>query len=438
MFFAPNDYLQRDPAEAGSEREAARLQRDAEQRAALCEAMTQIAAKSGFAAASAHQVFMRAGVGSGTFYRLYENREACLREAFERCTDTVLARVEDAAAREEGDLSDRLEAGLGELLALLGAHPDVARLLLVEIAAGDERCREARERWLGRLARLFERGDDAANAPHRGGLAWLAAGAFASVLSLNLTDDEPPPKLLGELVGVGTWPQLGSAVEATSRAESAVEEEELEPVTTALKRREAAKRTRARKAQRKRIVAAMSELAGAKGYRATRIADLLAKADISAPLFYTHFRSKEECLLAAFDVELAAIEEQVVAAVRNAERCAQRAESGLGALLAALAAGPWRARLVTVEIKAAGKRGEQRYEQALLSFVRLIGDGASDEVAQMTAGTIAVAITREVGGGRAAELEGLLPELLFAALAPYLGGEKAAAQAGAVRLAQAR
>lgn len=68
----------------------------------------------------------------------------------------------------------------------------------------------------------------------------------------------------------------------------------------------------------------------------------------------------------------------------------------------------------------------------------LIGDGASGEVAQMTAGTIAGAIAREVGGGRADGLKDLLPELLFAALAPYLGGEKAAAHAGALRRAQAR
>ena len=111
-------------------------------------------------------------------------------------------------------------------------------------------------------------------------------------------------------------------------------------------------------------------------------------------------------------------------------------ESGLEALLEALAAGPWRARLVTVEIKAAGKGGEQRYEQALLGFVRLIGDGASDDAAQMTASTIAGAIAREVDGGRAAGLESLLPELLFAALAPYLGGEEAAHIAKAAGRAQ--
>jgi AcrR family transcriptional regulator len=292
-------------------------------------------------------------VGQGTYYKLYGNREACLREAFERCANTILAGVEDAAARA-GDDADRLEAGLGELLALLEAHPDVARLLLVGILAGDDRCREARERWLGRLARLFASGGGAGDTPPRGSLAWLAAGAVASVLSLRLEANEPLPQTLGELVRVGSWFQ---GVDASMRVEGATGDEELEPVEAAPRRRDAA-RTRTRAGQRKRILAAMSQLAGARGYRAVRMTDLLAKADVSGPLFYTHFRSKEECLLAAFDAELAPIEEQVAGAVRNAEGCARRAESGLGALLGALAAGPWRARLVTVEIKRRpGKKG---------------------------------------------------------------------------------
>lgn len=427
VFFAPDDFLERDPAEAGSKREAARLRRNAEQRAELCRAMTQIAAQHGFEAASAHKVFVRAGVGSSTFYRLYESREACLREAFKRCAGVVLARVEAAARRAGGDSARELEAGLGELLELLGAHPDVARLLLVEIFAGDDRCRESRQRWLEGLAGLLASGGGAGEAPDMGSPAWLAAGAAASVLALRLGKEgaESLPDALGELVWVGTWPH---EVDASMRSKATASEEELAAPEATQPAHDAA-RARARRNQREQIVIAMSQLAGSKGYSATRMADLLAKANISAPLFYTHFRSKEECLLAAFDAELTAIEEQVVGAVSDAEGCARRAESGLGALLGALAAGPWRARLVTVEIKAAGKRGEQRYAQALLSFMTLIGEGAASEAAQMTGSMIAGAIAREVGGGRAAELESLLPELLFAALAPRIGGEKAAQMA---------
>ena len=69
----------------------------------------------------------------------------------------------------------------------------------------------------------------------------------------------------------------------------------------------------------------MVECVGERGYRAAALEEVLGRAGVSAPLFYAHFRSKEECLLATFDAELAAIEEQVVAAVRGAEGCAGRA-----------------------------------------------------------------------------------------------------------------
>jgi AcrR family transcriptional regulator len=130
-------YLERDPETAGSAAEEGRLQRRAEQRARLCEAMTQIAAERGFEAATAQQVLLRAEIGSGTFYSLYESREACLLEAFERCADAVLARVVDAVAKGRGDLHSRLEAGLGALIELLDAHPDVARLLLATAPASE-------------------------------------------------------------------------------------------------------------------------------------------------------------------------------------------------------------------------------------------------------------------------------------------------------------
>lgn len=57
---------------------------------------------------------------------------------------------------------------------------------------------------------------------------------------------------------------------------------------------------------------------------------------MSAALFYTHFESKEQCLLAAFDAELAAIEKQVIAAVRDVEECPPKTQVGLKALLGAL------------------------------------------------------------------------------------------------------
>jgi len=94
MFFDPDDYLEREPGAARSEskREAGRLARAARQRAALCEAMTRVAAERGLEGATIDAAVQTAGFSRGTFYRLYETREACVLEAFEHCADTLLTR----------------------------------------------------------------------------------------------------------------------------------------------------------------------------------------------------------------------------------------------------------------------------------------------------------------------------------------------------------
>lgn len=441
MFFDSEDYLESDPTQAGSERERERLWREAAQRAKLCEATTRLAARGGLEAAAIHLAARSAGVGQGTYYKLYDTKEACLREAFERCADTVLGRVEDAA-RHAGDFAGRLEAGLGELLQLLDAHPEVARLLLVEILAGDLSCQAARERTLGRFAGLLTCERGLQGVPQRGSAAWMAAAALTSVLALRLEDNAPLPEVLGELVRVGSWPQ---GVEASMRVEGTTGDDEFVPVEAAQRSRQQARRRRARRGQRERILAAMTETAGTKGYRAARVTDVLRRAEVSAPVFYGHFDSKEECLLAAYDVAIGSILERVEAAVAGAATCAERAEGGLRALVESLAEQPARARVVTIEVKAAGDSGEERCGKALTRFTQLVGElggagqkDAAGEVAATVARTAAGAIAREVGEGRSEQLEALLPDLVFTALAPYLGGEKAAEKADAVRLGQAR
>ena len=447
MFFDPEDYLERDPETARGAADARRLKQRAEQRARLCEAMAQVAAEQGFGAASAQKVFVRAGLGSGTFYRLYESREACLQDAFERCAATALARVAATAARDGGEFGTQLRAGLAELLELLGEHPAVARLLLVEILAGDTECREARQRWLGRFAGLLACERGRGDAPRTGSPAWLAAGALASVLTSELDADDARSRaeMVEELAGVGLWAQRGAATEASTRVEGTIESRDYESPMAADERRRAAQRLRAKIVQRDRILAAMTDTAGTKGYRAGRLSDVLERARVSVPLFYSHFQSKEECLLAAFDAAVASIMVRVEAAVASTATCDQSAEAGLRALVESLAEAPARARLVTIEVRATGRRGEERYEEALGRFAQLISEGENAEqsgrareVAEMVAGAVAGMIGREVGEGRTTELEELLPELLFAVLAPYMGGKGAADRAAAASLAQAR
>jgi hypothetical protein len=100
---------------------------------------------------------------------------------------------------------------------------------------------------------------------------------------------------------------------------------------------------------------------------------------------------------------------------------------------------------MTIEARRSGASGEERYSEALARFARLIaganGDrqgGAADDVPRLVAGTVAGMIAREVGEGRGEQLKDLLPELVFTALAPCVGGERAMEEARAVGGSQPR
>jgi len=202
-------------------------------------------------AAAIHLAARRAGVGQGTYYKLYDSRDACLQEAFERCAELVLARVGEANASKERGC---VEAGLSELLDLLDADPDVAYLLLTGILAGDPSCRKARERALTRFAALLANGCGGNEAVRRGGLAWLAGAAIASTLALWLDRDDAPSKaqMLEELLGVASWVRSGAAVEAPVVAEQGNDESGGEAPDTAPESRGEARQRRERREQRRR------------------------------------------------------------------------------------------------------------------------------------------------------------------------------------------
>src|SRR3954452_23052879 len=59
--------------------------------------------------------------------------------------------------------------------------------------------------------------------------------------------------------------------------------------------------------QRGRMIEAMAETVAAKGYAATTVADVVARAGVSRKTFYEHFRDREDCFLAAYDAAVDAV-----------------------------------------------------------------------------------------------------------------------------------
>src|SRR3954463_4377244 len=177
--------------------------------------------------------------------------------------------------------------------------------------------------------------------------------------------------------------------------------------TSALPRgRHAAPREVVAASQRERMLAAMAEVVGAKGYGPVAVADVIARAGVSRKTFYEHFENKEECFLAAYDagVELMldAIDEAIRAAAPGGPVAIARA--GTARYLETLAANPAFARTFLIEVLAAGPRALERraavharFADQLATIHRAARAGAPHPGGRRRAGPGAAVLPR-VGG----------------------------------------
>ncbi len=186
--------------------------------------------------------------------------------------------------------------------------------------------------------------------------------------------------------------------------------------------------------RREAILEAMIRVVGERGYSSTSVADVLRAAGSSRATFYKHFDDKLDCFLVALDLAAGRIVAAAVDACRGRGSWEERARYGLAGVVALLAECPRLARATVAEAATAGAEARERYWAALGRLARLLD--RRNEVRHRaelpsSAGLMAVAgvaglIFDQLNEGNVADLPGLLPELEFALLVPYLGPRAAA------------
>jgi AcrR family transcriptional regulator len=126
--------------------------------------------------------------------------------------------------------------------------------------------------------------------------------------------------------------------------------------------------------QRGRIFRAMAEVMVRDGYAKTSVAEVLRAARVSRETFYEQFSSKEDCFMAAFEAAV----EAVLTAVRDAPAPAgsalERFRHGLRAYLDALADDPAFARVMLIEVYAAGTAAMRRRAALQQRFVEAVDE----------------------------------------------------------------
>lgn len=194
------------------------------------------------------------------------------------------------------------------------------------------------------------------------------------------------------------------------------------------------------RSQRERLLDAAIDVVAEKGYAKTTIADLTKEAGISRTTFYEMFPDKEACFLAAYDAAADVLARRVASAFEAEGEWPARVRAGLEALLGSLAAEPAVARLALVDFGAAGPAAQRRYRAALQRMTPLFDEGRDfapegrrlpANTSRMAIGAVVGLVAEEVEAGRADRLPDLLPDVLLAALSPYLGPEAAAREVGA-------
>jgi AcrR family transcriptional regulator len=125
--------------------------------------------------------------------------------------------------------------------------------------------------------------------------------------------------------------------------------------------------------QRERLVAAMAEECGEVGYAEATVAAVAKRAGVSSLTFYKQFAGKRDCMLAAHRELLGRLLEEVDRA-RQAEGAPDaEARVTIHIALALFAADPPSARLLTVEILAAGPEGIRCHDAMVAAFAERLG-----------------------------------------------------------------
>lgn len=182
--------------------------------------------------------------------------------------------------------------------------------------------------------------------------------------------------------------------------------------------------------QRERVLTASVEIFAKRGYQGTTVDHIVSAARIGVGSFYSLFDGKEDCFLAVYDRIVAQGRERLTAAIPAGRPWSEQLTACLRALLEAIEAEPFAARIALVEVQTAGSTALAHHEANLDEVAALLRSGREhspvpDELPATlefaTIGGLVWFLQQRIAMGEAGEAERLLPEVLEIVAGPYLG-----------------
>lgn len=179
---------------------------------------------------------------------------------------------------------------------------------------------------------------------------------------------------------------------------------------------------------------AMLLTAGARGYEGATLQEVAERAGLSRSQLQRRFGSREECFAAAYEEAAEDLVERLLEAGREAPNWRLGLRAALAELLRFVAEQPLLAKALLIEVRAARGNAWVVHQQLVERLVAAIDTarrqpGALRSASAMTAGfmvgAVEESIALEIGAGRAAAAERLLPDLAHLVVLNYFGEDEA-------------
>ena len=421
--------------------------RATDQASRLLSAIVSVVADHGYAGAKIGEIANRAGVSRATFYELFDDKEACFAEAHAVLAREVGAEVE--AAIRQDDPADAGNAAISATARIATRNPDTLTFLTHHALLAGPRPRDSHDRLMSDLENAVEEawgqarpGSAVPDVPAR-----MLLGGATRLLCLTLRrygccPAEVPAVLDRWVDSYRTADRSGSRRRLLQAAELGFRPENPAAARASSPRilprgRHRLPRDVVDGIQRERIAYATADVIRAHDGTAVAVAEIVAAAGVSREVFYAYFSDKEQAFLATHQL----IFEQLMAASSSAfftpgTSWPERVWDGACAFAGLLAANPSFAHFAFVAAYGMGETGVRRMDETALAWGLFLEEGyragpETAELSRLTSDAIALGVmeaaARYVRSGRGDDLSALVPTVVYAALAPFVGPDSAAA-----------
>jgi len=436
-----------------------------DQRERLQSAIVELIAERGYQAVRILDLTKLARVSRPSFYSLYTDKEELLLAAYDEIAQRT-AKTAIGAYQVEGTQSERLTAAIRAFAELASSTPQAMSLMVLGAFGAGPKAIERRNQTLEALEQSIQAIRSPLNAEGAptdltlkmiiGGVREVTAARLRQGRARELPGlaDELatwaacyPVKIPAGLACQPTARKGGSggrkrgSEERSSRAGMAgragtPSERALRAEGRLHSGRHKLPRQFIVQNQRERIVDATASIVAEKGLANLTIPEIAKRANVSHHTFYEMYPTKHDAFLGAQKIGLhQALLVTAQAYEAHKEDWPRGVAAGLHALLAYLASEPAHSHLILVDTFAASPEATEIRDTSLHAFAAYLQPGydhASKDSAmpgvapEAIAGGVWQILNHYIEAGRTSELPVLAPQLIYAALTPFLGAQEAA------------